>query len=144
MVPVSDHFKHYMVEPMLASWTDVTQGCVTCSNRAGLQGTSRVLWGLDCRRGAGGLPRTTASSTWWSPCCKLERSHTRVCHQWQESWVFKVPGNYRGSAEEDLKQRWMLSEAVANLLGWGSFAISVLLHDREFLYPDDTASLNID
>ena len=85
--------------------TEVIQGYVTCGKRAGLQGTSRLWWGLDCRRGAGCLPRTTSSFTWWSPCCPLERRHTRVCHHWQESWASKVPEDYCGCGDCSCRKR---------------------------------------
>ena len=93
-VPVLDYLKHYMVKSVLAHRIEVTQGCVPCGKRAGLQGTRVVLWCLDCRRGAGSLSRTTSCSTWWSPASSLERRHTRVCHHWQESWASKVPEDY--------------------------------------------------
>ena len=37
-VPRLDYFKQYMVKSMLAHRIEVTQGCVTCGKRAGLQG----------------------------------------------------------------------------------------------------------
>ena len=79
-VPVLYYLKHYMVKSVLAHRIEVTQGCVPCGKRAGLQGTRVVLWCLDCRRGADSLSRTTSCTTWWSPASSLERSHTRVCH----------------------------------------------------------------